>query len=59
MSAEQRGAMPRTHVWRGTYTNSVEAVALEPVRVLLSFLDNLGLVQWLDCHYFILIQTNS
>ena len=36
-----------------SYLDSVTHVRLETVRMLLSFLDNLGSFQWLDCHYFI------
>ena len=36
-----------------TYVDAVKAIRLESVRVMRDLLDNLGFVQWLDCHYFI------
>ena len=39
---------------RVTYSDSGSHIRLEAVRVLLSFLDNLGSFQRLDCHYLII-----
>ena len=48
-SGEQTSRLER----KLSYADSVTHIRLETVRMLLSFLDNLGSFQWLDCHYFI------